>query len=260
MIVLFGVLSLACLLYFAAILIYAGAAAAFGWVWLFLSLFFAGLALIKKAMVDKLLSIQLPLWLKVGTVTTLLLGALIFVLVEAMIVYGMTATPKQNLDYVIVLGARVKGERITSSLKKRLDRAVAYLKENPETIAVVSGGQGPGEDISEAEAMRRYLFAAGIPENRIIKEYRSTTTVENISFSKSFITLNWYSRMGGYTNVEPQIGVISNNFHIFRAVKIGEKMGIPLSGIPAESDKLLLANQMLREFFAIVKEKFVGNI
>lgn len=260
MIVLFGVLSLACLLYFAAILIYAGTAASFAWAWFILSLFFAGLAFIKKATADKILSIQLPLWLKVGIITTFALGVLIFVLVEAMIVYGMTTTPKQNLDYVIVLGARVRGEQITSSLKKRLDRAVSYLEENPETIVVVSGGQGLGEDISEAEAMRRYLEEAGIPPDRIIKEYRSTTTVENISFSKSFITLNWYSRMGGYTKEEPEIGVISNNFHIFRAVKIGEKMGIPLSGIPAESDRLLLANQMLREFFAIVKEKFVGNI
>lgn len=260
MILIFGVLSLACLLYFAAILVYAGAAAAFGWAWFFLSLLFAGLALMKKAIADNILSIQLPLWLKVGIVTTLLLGAFIFVLVEGLIVYGMAATPAGNLDYVIVLGARVRGEKVTSSLKKRLDKAVEYLETNPDTIVVVSGGQGPGEDISEAEAMRRYLEAAGIAPERIIKEYRSTTTVENISFSKSFITLNWYSRMGGYTKEEPKIGVISNDFHIFRAVKIGEKMGVPLSGIPAKSDKLLLANQMLREFFAIVKEKFVGNI
>lgn len=260
MIVVCCVVSVICLIYFALILVYAGVAASFGWVWFGLSLFFAGIALVKKAIANHVLSVQLPLWLRVGVITTLLLAALIFVFVEGLIVYGMTSTPKQNLDYIIVLGARVRGETVTSSLKKRLDRAITYLENNPDTMVVVSGGQGPGEDISEAEAMRRYLEAAGVAEDRIIKEYRSTTTMENLSFSKSFITLNWYGRKGGYTKEEPQIGVVSNNFHIFRAVKIGEKMGIPLSGIPAKSDRLLLANQMLREFFAIVKEKFVGNI
>lgn len=260
MTLIFGAISIACLLYFLAIFVYAGVDASFSYVWLFLGALFAVLSFLRRAAVKKILSIEIPLWLKVSTVTTVLLGIGIFVAVEALIVRGMMQPQVNDLDYVIVLGARVRGEIVSSSLKKRLDRAVEYLEQNPDTIVVVSGGQGPGEAISEAEAMQRYLVAAGISEDRIIREYRSTSTVENISFSKSFIILNWYSRMGGYTMEEPRIGVISNDFHIYRAVKIGEKMGIPLKGIPAESDRLLLVNQMLREFFAIVKEKFVGNI
>ena len=72
-------------------------------------------------------------------------------------------------------------DRLT--LARRLDAALAYLEENPKAYVVVSGGQGAGEDISEAEAMRRYLAARGIEESRILMEDKSMSTLENFLFS-----------------------------------------------------------------------------
>lgn len=81
---------------------------------------------------------------------------------------------RENLDYIIVLGAHVDGTRMTLALLERTRRALLYLEENPGTRAVLSGGMGDGERISEAEAMYRYLTEHGIDGGRLIREERST--------------------------------------------------------------------------------------
>ena len=91
---------------------------------------------------------------------------------------------KKNLDYIIVLGAHVDGTRMTLALLERARRALLYLEENPATRAVLSGGKGDGENISEAEAMYRYLTSYGIDGNRLILEEESTSTKENLEFSR----------------------------------------------------------------------------
>lgn len=88
---------------------------------------------------------------------------------------GMFAKGKPELDYLVILGAQVRGTVPSRALRKRLDTALAYLEENPGTIAVVSGGRGPGEDITEAEIMKEYLLLHGIDEKRILVETDSTT-------------------------------------------------------------------------------------
>ena len=90
---------------------------------------------------------------------------------------------KKNLDYIIVLGAHVDGTRMTLALLERARRALLYLEENPGTKAVLSGGKGTGENISEAEAMYRYLTGHGIDGSRLILEEKSTSTKENLAFS-----------------------------------------------------------------------------
>ena len=65
---------------------------------------------------------------------------------------------RSDLDYIIVLGAHVNGTKLTLALLERVRRALLYLEENPGTKAVLSGGRGDGEQISEAEAMYRYLM------------------------------------------------------------------------------------------------------
>jgi len=148
------------------------------------------------------------------------------------------------------LGAQVKGERPGLSLLKRLDEAYLYLEENPETKAVLSGGQGPGEDISEAECMRRYLTEKGIDASRLIMEEHSTSTYENIKFSAEKIR-----------DIEANIGVISNDFHIFRAVRIARKQGlVNACGIAAATEPVMQIHFFLREIAAIAKDKLVGNI
>ena len=89
-----------------------------------------------------------------------------------------------NLDYLIVLGARVKEDGLSKSLKSRLDKAIDYLEENPGTVLVLSGGQGEDEPVSEAAAMRDYLVFNGVSERQLILETRSFSTVENIAYSR----------------------------------------------------------------------------
>ena len=125
----------------------------------------------------------------------------------------MVRKPPADLDWVIVLGAQVKGRTPSRALKKRLDAAAKYAAENPGTRLILSGGQGSGEEITEAQAMYEYLQKNGIAPERMLKEERSTTTKENLEYSRSF--------------VEPgaKVGILSNNFHIYRALALAKRCG-----------------------------------
>ena len=89
----------------------------------------------------------------------------------------------ENLDYLIVLGAHVNGTRLSRALRFRVEKAEEYLRENPRTLAVLSGGRGVDEKISEAKAMADYLLAHGIERERLLLEERSVSTAENLRFS-----------------------------------------------------------------------------
>ena len=134
-----------------------------------------------------------------------------------------TEVPK-HADYIIILGARVKGEVPSLALQYRIDAAASYLKKNRESIAIASGGQGPGEDITEAEAIKRGLLAHGISSDRILLEDKSTDTVENIRFSKRLIPQNLKTGL-----------LVTNDFHLYRAKSIAKDQGLNLEGIPAET-------------------------
>lgn len=113
-------------------------------------------------------------------------AAIVFVWTEILIIRGMYARGDDVYTCLIVLGAQVDGKRITNSLQRRLDRAVKYLEEHPDTMVIVSGGRGKGEEIAEAEAMEGYLLEKGIEGMRIRKEDRSRTTKENLIFSQAY--------------------------------------------------------------------------
>ncbi len=250
-IILFGFLTLVCLIYWCIMVGYAGIGTAFAPVWFAAFVFFAIITI--AGFLDYKRIWHIPTGLKRGFVIFISLCAVFFGVVEGLVVSVMTVKPQNNLDYVIVLGAQVRGTRITNSLRKRLEAAKEYLDENPDTIAVVSGGKGPGEDLSEAQCMYNYLIENGINPERIIMEDKSTSTEENIEFSMNIIESN-------FEGESPSIGVVTNNFHIYRAVKICEKKGYEVSGIPAESDRILFVNYMVREFFAIVQYKITGRL
>ena len=147
-----------------------------------------------------------------------------------------------HADYLIVLGARVKGTVPSLALQYRINTAAEYLTRNKSTIAIVSGGQGNGEDISEAEAMKRGLLKYGIEESRIILEDRSTTTYENIKYSKQLIP---EGALKGF--------LVTNDFHVYRAEKIAASQGMKLSGIAANTPKVVLVKSYIREYLAITK-------
>ena len=170
----------------------------------------------------------------VGTVLTLLLGLVLLLLpplwrkmpkpIKIIVIigflllsmllgfffcYGKTDTADYREDVLIVLGAGIKGQEISADLQNRLDTAVQYYQQNPRVLIVVSGGQGPDEDISEALAMQRYLTAKGIPKEQILLEDRSTSTKENFVYTKELLSK--------YFQDEYTAAFVTSDFHILRA-------------------------------------------
>lgn len=157
---------------------------------------------------------------------------------------------RKNLDYIIVLGAHVDGTRLSLALLERTRRAFRYLKENPGTKAVLSGGMGKGERITEARAMYVYLTEHGIDAKRLILEERSTSTKENLAFSLELIG----SR-------DCSVGVVTNHFHVFRGVAIGRRCGCrDICGIPSRYRTWRLIFYIPREILAIIKDRIMGNL
>jgi uncharacterized SAM-binding protein YcdF (DUF218 family) len=148
----------------------------------------------------------------------------------------------KNADYIIVLGARVKGTVPSLAFATRIKEAANYLKENKDTIIIASGGKGPGEDISEAECIKRELIKLGISESRILLENRSTDTYENINYSRKLIPKNAQSGL-----------VVTNTFHIYRAVSIARDQGLEIEGLPAKTPVQAVVKSYTREYLAITK-------
>lgn len=155
-----------------------------------------------------------------------------------------------DLDYIIVLGAQVRDDGPSAVLQQRLDTAADYLQANPRTRCIVSGGRGPNEPEPEAQVMARYLTERGIDPNRITIEDESPNTVGNIRNSMTFINPD-----------TDRIGIVTNNFHVFRGAAIARKQGIiHVCGIAAPSNPWYLPNNLLRETFGISKDFLKGNL
>ena len=229
--------------YYIGITAYAGIHASFAWFWAVLgAVCWLALAVCRVSALQTAF-LRIPGWMRAAAGVFLLLGIVVFLAAECCIVSGMVQRVQKSCDYVIVLGAQVRGTRVSRALKQRLDRAAQYLAEHPETTVIVSGGQGSGEDITEAEAMETYLIQAGIEPERIWKEEKSVNTVQNIRFSRALIR-----------EKNPAIGIVSNDFHVFRAMQTAERAGLKNAcAIAAGSSPLYLPNNMLREFFAEIK-------
>lgn len=243
--VIFGALGIVCIVYCVSIGLN-GFGTKFFLVWGGLGAFFLliGFVLSRRKFVE-----SLPKWLK-GIVTVgFCAGLLLFAVVEGLILSGFCGNARPGADYCIVLGAQWKTHGPSEVLRRRLDRAVEYLKENPNTIVIVSGGQGPDEVISEAAGMRQYLMDVGIDEERILVEDKSTNTRQNLAFSAEF-----------FDKENSRTVIVTNNFHVFRAIKIAEKQGYQAEGLSAGSVAWMAPNNLLREFFGVVKDFLAGNM
>lgn len=175
-----------------------------------------------------------------------ILGVLCFVMVEGAIIWsGFAAVPKESSDYIIILGAQVRGNKPSATLEYRLEKGYEYLKAHPKTKAVLSGGQGPDEIMTEASAMYRYLISKGISEERLILEDESHSTYENLTNSFKLIDVE---------KENATISVVSNRFHILRAQIQAKKLGREVGGIGTRSYISLIPSYYFREFFAVMKE------
>lgn len=257
-----------CLLYYGIIVMYSGFGTSFALFWPILAIILAASAGLLHYYYRH--PGQIPQWVTVSAATVVSALLAVFILVELLIGLGALTSTKHAVDYVIVLGAKVNGEQISSSLKKRLDKAVKYAENNPNTMLVLSGGQGEGENISEAEAMYDYLVFNGVPKSQLLVERESSNTKENIIFSKEIINRHEKWKMAAarqsledsfqepdYNDVK--IAVLTNNFHVYRAKEIAKKQGLgDVYGISASCDMILAPHYWVRECFAVLKDKFMG--
>lgn len=153
--------------------------------------------------------------------------------------------PKKN-ETVVVLGCSVKGDNPSLMLRHRINAAAEYLNDNPESVAVLSGGQGPGENMTEAECMKRELLKKGISENRLIKEELSTNTYENIE--------NSFAALEEHGVDKSSVVIVTSDYHQKRASMICKEFGSGASAISAKTDFYSYATFWTREILGIIKE------
>ncbi|WP_175987501.1 YdcF family protein [Bacillus sp. Marseille-Q1617] len=171
-----------------------------------------------------------------------------FVAVEAYLLFESKKSKDihaEEIDAVIILGAGLKGEVPSKTLVSRLEAGKEFLLENKELPVVVSGGQGEGESIPEAEAMGRYLMAQGVSNDRIIYEDTSTTTYENLRNSREVL------EEAGI--MDPEVLIVTSDYHLMRAKMIAGELGIESQGLAGDSPFFVKVNYFIREYFAIGK-------
>lgn len=175
-----------------------------------------------------------------------------FVTIEALIIIEGKKNTKEietsEVDYLIVLGARLYWETPSPALVERLKVAAEYSKKNENVKIVVSGGQGSNENIPEAFAMEKYLVDNGIEKGRIIKEDKSTSTFENLKFS-----IDKIKEIDARSNKDIKLLIVTNKFHIFRSKFLARRFGLTAYGLPAEIPPSVVLNSYFREYFAVIK-------
>ncbi len=176
---------------------------------------------------------------------------LIYILVTSafLAIYGSRDNSSYDEDAVIVLGYGAKGQKMPAMLKKRLDKAVEYHAKNPDAVIVVSGGRGNEIKASEAAVMEKYLLSKGVPSNKIIKEDKSRTTVENFKFSAVLLKEKFGNN---YSAV-----IITNVFHIYRSEKYANAAGMDIKHIGAETVRRDIPWIYIREVAMLVQMLFI---
>jgi len=151
---------------------------------------------------------------------------------------------RKKFDYVIIHGCGLlEGRRVSKLLSNRLDKAVElYQKSAYKPTLIPSGGKGPDEDISEAEAMKQYLLEHGIPREHILPEDTSMTTMENLINSKALMTRD---------GEKQRVALVTSNYHVYRCLLYAKKLKLKCTGIGASVAWYFWPSATLREFTAV---------
>ncbi len=247
MYILWTILAVICLVYYIVCATYAGINSSFIFIWLIGTALFGIMAVVRFLINHGTIHVPTNALRVFWTLFTV--GVILFVILEGLIIHNMKKVPEDDCRYLLVLGCQIRGDHITKSLRKRLDTAYDYAKKNDSVTIIVSGGQGEGENLSEAQAMKNYLVERGIDEKRILMEDRSVNTDQNMRFSAAFIQ-----------NKQDKVGIVTSNFHIFRARLLAKAKGLTNNcGIASPSDPILFINYMVRESIGITKDFVMGN-
>ena len=172
---------------------------------------------------------------------------------EALIIEASFGNPKEHCDYMVVLGAKVRAEGPSVSLMDRIRATQAYMDSHPDAIAVVSGGKGDDEPITEAQCMYEELVKLGVDPQRIWIEDQATSTWENLNFSLNLIEEK--------TGTRPEkIGILSSEYHLFRASLFADACGVESVGIPAATSRLpQKINHFMREVAGVWHYLLLGG-
>lgn len=166
-----------------------------------------------------------------------------FVILEGLILLNINETKHiykyENVDAMVILGAKVNGEEVSKTLKLRLDKAIEYYNKDNSINIIVSGGQGTDENITEALAMKRYLEVNGVDSNNIIEENKATTTLENIIYSKEILD---------DMDIKGKVLIVTSDYHLFRGRFIASILGIRNEGLCSMSSLSGRLYYMIREY------------
>lgn len=181
------------------------------------------------------------------------IGILVVAVTEGFVIHASLGDPDESCQYVVVLGCLVRDDGPSVSLKNRIDAAYDYLTEHPEVIAIVSGGKGEDEPMTEAQCMYEHLIAMGIHPDRVWIEDQATSTWGNLQYSLALIEEK--------TGIRPDtIGIISSEYHLFRASLQAGSLGLDAVGIPAKTTLPLDAlNHFLREVAGVWHYLLLGG-
>ena len=195
----------------------------------------------------------LPVKLWRVVVVLVCIGILYFCFVESFVIRSARTDKEPERDYLIVLGAAVYKDQPSLTLVRRLEGALDYLNTYPKSVAIVSGGMGPGETVTEAKAMHDWLIAHGIPEERILQEPRATSTQENLAFSFQII------RERG-DEPDGHVAIVSSAYHLYRAKEMAKLQGVEAAGVAAPWGYFfVMLNYFIREAFGVTHLWVFGN-
>ncbi|WP_414639973.1 YdcF family protein [Amycolatopsis sp.] len=168
-------------------------------------------------------------------------GFLFFSLLVYSVVYSRLGR-RGGFDAIIVLGCGLAGDRVPPLLAGRLERAIRlHDRETTPPLLVVSGGCGPGESVSEAEAMHAYLRERGVPDDRIRREDQARTTEENLRFSAALLPAD-----------ARRVVAVTSNYHVFRTAVECRRLGLPFHATGSPTARYFLPSALLREFAALI--------
>ncbi|MEU4384123.1 YdcF family protein [Promicromonospora sp. NPDC023805] len=189
-----------------------------------------------------------PRWLRILVPS---LTALMLLVFACLALFGRMDTATQEEDAVVVLGTAVKDGEVTPALRSRLDVTVDHANANADAVIVVAGGLPPGETVTEALAMERYLVTRGVAERRIIQEGRSTSTFENFVHAKGLLD----ARLG----TEYTTAFVTSDYHVLRAAGIAETAGVRATHVHADTPWYEVPVDYVREVLAITKFAVTGR-
>ncbi len=223
----------------------------------FSALVFGGLGAITVAFsLLRLLGRQYPVlarWLTRSLTALVCLGAILVGATLCLVVRASWGDPEKSCDYLVVLGAKVRADGPSLSLRDRILAAYDYMEAHPDVTVVVSGGRGPDEPMSEAQCMFQELVDLGADPQRILVEDQSTSTWENLKFSLRRIEEATGDRPG-------TLGIVSSEYHLYRAGLLAGHFGVDPVGVPAKTEILpLRLNNFLREVAGVWHYLLLGG-